>query len=129
MEQIGISLIEKLDGWYIELMIPVLIGIGIWLLTHLRRDKQGKLYLYRESYEKKKTQKKLDDSAKKLDMIVEDSGRNRLGIMRLEILNLIQHAPDQDIKIRELYEKYREIGGNSYLADIYRKWETRGAKE
>jgi hypothetical protein len=116
MEQIGISLIEKLDGWYIELMIPVLLAVGIWLLTRLRRDKQGKLYFYRNSYEEKKTQNKLDK-------IVEDSGRNRMGILRLEILNLIQHAPDNEIKIKELYEKYSQMGGNYYLADIYEKWQ------
>jgi len=47
-----------------------------------------------------------------------------LTALRLQILNLIQHSPDQVIIIKNLYDKYHKKGGNSYIDDIYKEWES-----
>jgi hypothetical protein len=42
------------------IMAPVLIFVGIWVFSHLKRDKQGKPYWFSQIYEQKKQSRKLD---------------------------------------------------------------------
>jgi hypothetical protein len=85
MAGVATTLIGKLDGWYVELLIPCLIAVGIWLVMHLRRDKQGKLYFYRESYEKKKTQNKLDAIIESVRCVQLDVCKNNIYTVKMPI--------------------------------------------
>lgn len=57
------------------------------------------------------------------------SGRRRklesieLGIVRLQLLNLIQHAPHMHAEILEVAHRYfAELGGNWYMQAIFTEW-------
>jgi len=47
---------------------------------------------------------------------------NSLSIKRLEILNLIQHSPTNTRLICLEYDKYINMGGNSYVVQIFADW-------
>jgi hypothetical protein len=46
-----------------------------------------------------------------------------LDTVRLQLLNLIYHSPENDIAIKECYGKYKKLGGNSYMDSVYTHWE------
>jgi hypothetical protein len=43
-------------------------------------------------------------------------------IRKLEILNLIQHQPEDEVTICRLYDQYKKDGYNSYVDEIFREW-------
>lgn len=52
--------------------------------------------------------------------IVRDSQQ---GLVRLQLLNLIQHAPDMHAEIMEVARRYfDELGGNWYMESIFTEW-------
>lgn len=56
-----IALINKLPKEYLMIIIPALIGFFFfYVIPHLRRDKQGKLYWHSDRYEQIKQTRKLD---------------------------------------------------------------------
>jgi hypothetical protein len=60
MHTVLISLVEKLPAGYLMALLPVCLVSGIWLFTHIRRDKQGKMYFYSQKYEDLKRNRKQD---------------------------------------------------------------------
>jgi hypothetical protein len=60
MEKVAVEVIQKLPVWYLEVLIPILVVVGVWVFSHLRRDKQGKLYWFSRNYEDRKLVAKLD---------------------------------------------------------------------
>lgn len=46
-----------------------------------------------------------------------------MGNLRLQILNLIQHDPQNKSAILSLYDEYKERGGNSYIRDMVKRWQ------
>jgi hypothetical protein len=50
----------------------------------------------------------------------------KLQIKRLELLNLIHHSPDKKKQIERVYVEYKDLGGNSYIDDVYDEWEKQG---
>jgi hypothetical protein len=51
--------------------------------------------------------------------------QTRQKLMRLELLNMIQHSPENKNAIMSLYDQYKRIGGNSYIKEIYTDWKER----
>ena len=43
-------------------------------------------------------------------------------VLRLELLFLIQHEPENSAKIMRVYDKYVETGHNSYIHASFEKW-------
>jgi len=43
-------------------------------------------------------------------------------LKRLELLNMMQHSPEEKDTITRLYGEYKAIGGNSYIDIQYQKW-------
>jgi hypothetical protein len=115
MKEIALEVVKKLPIWYLEMLIPIIIVIGIWVFSHLRRDKQGKLYWFRRNYEDRKLIGKLDDIMKN----AEDMKRR---VMRLELLDLISHKPRARETILTEYDKYKKEGFNSYMDDVVKDW-------
>ncbi len=50
-------------------------------------------------------------------------------VKRLEIQNLINHTPKNKKAIYEAYDKYRDMGGNSYICDCVEDWENQMTKK
>lgn len=63
-----------------------------------------------------------DNSVKKLDDKLIDIQRD---LLRLQILNLIQHDPKNVSAILELYDIYKHepYNGNSYIKEIVKAWQ------
>lgn len=66
----------------------------------------------------KKSTKKVTGSHDKMH------DRLELSIKRLELLNAFRHDSENARLINRLYEEYKEIGGNSYIDDMYEDWKT-----
>lgn len=47
---------------------------------------------------------------------------NRRDIVKLELLSTIRNTPELVEVIERLYNDYAELGGNSYICDIYSAW-------
>jgi hypothetical protein len=47
----------------------------------------------------------------------------RMATIRLQILDLIHHDPKNKVAINNMMDIYTENGGNSYLLDVYKKWQ------
>ncbi|GBR72800.1 hypothetical protein NO1_0268 [Candidatus Termititenax aidoneus] len=45
-----------------------------------------------------------------------------VGLKRLEIMNLIQHTPENSALICRLYDKYKKMDGNTYIDSLFGKW-------
>lgn len=43
-------------------------------------------------------------------------------LLRLQILNLVQHEPKNKDTILNLYDTYTKLKGNSYISTIIEKW-------
>ena len=45
-----------------------------------------------------------------------------ISIKRLELLNMMQHSPEEKNTIMTLFTEYKKLGGNCYLDSKYQKW-------
>ena len=48
--------------------------------------------------------------------------RLTVSVIRLELLNLIQHYPGRAELILKKYDEYKQRGGNSYIDDVVESW-------
>jgi len=115
MDEVAIAVVQKLPAWYLELMLPVLAAAAIWVFSHLKRDKQGKLYWFSRAYEDRKNNKKLDEIMAKTEEVSKRTSR-------LELLDLISHRPRAKDVILPKYDEYKKKGYNSYIDSIVGKW-------
>jgi hypothetical protein len=115
MEEVAVEVVLKLPVWYLELIIPVLAVVGVWVFSHLRRDKQGKFYWFSRAYEDRKHSAKLDI----IMASVEDVCRKTT---RLEILDLVSHKPQARDLIFQKYDEYKKRGWNSYIDTVIDHW-------
>lgn len=65
---------------------------------------------------KQQTQEKFDELAKRIDEVY-------VGNLRLQILNLIQHNPENKSAILSLYDEYKSRGANSYIKEVVKQWQ------
>jgi hypothetical protein len=104
MDNVLISLVEKLPSGYLMALIPVLVVCGIWLFTHIRRDKQGKIYFYSQKYEDKKRNRKQD-------LILEKAGNLEKDVLQLQVC-AVELPPTAK---RLAYHKYKKLGYNGWM--------------
>ena len=45
-------------------------------------------------------------------------------IKRLEIMEMINHQPNEKLLIENLFNEYKDLGGNYYINDVYVKWKS-----
>ena len=45
-------------------------------------------------------------------------------VARLEMLDMISHAPHKREKILALYDEYKAMGGNSYIDEVVSEWKS-----
>ena len=106
MENAAIALIEKLPTGYIMAALPVAAVIGIWVFTHIRRDKQGKWYFYSQKYEDRKRNQKQDAILRGID-------DNRKDTLQLKIC--ASGLPK--VARRSSFIDYKQLGYNGWADD------------
>jgi hypothetical protein len=95
------NLIDKLPSWYLQVLVPILVAVGIWIFAHLRRDKQGKLYFHSSIYEQKK-------HSAKIDKVIDTVEHMSLDMLRLQLFN--EGLPMEERLLAGA--RYTEGGGN-----------------
>jgi hypothetical protein len=64
----------------------------------------------------------------KLDKIITQLGQHQLDIVKTHLLQLIHNTPEKVEIIEDIYSKYRELGGNSYICQVVEEWRDQYAK-
>jgi len=80
-----------------------LIGAGQWIVHEINLSTNARM---------DKIEDKIDDN----------QNENKLAIMRLELMNLIQNTPDNVIEIEKYAKEYFRLGGNRYMTGMVSKW-------
>ncbi len=65
---------------------------------------------------------KVDEILRKIDALTAKQEANDQVTARLEILNLIQHSPENNVAIEKAYDDYEKRGWNSYVKDYVKAW-------
>jgi hypothetical protein len=113
MAEVLTAVIGKIDPAIFQVLVVVAAAAVIYYLPKIRRDKNGKLYIFQRGYEKAKTREKATQTL--LDEI-------RRWVKRLELLEAIHHTPEAAQVIHQIYGEYKGIQGNSYLDEVYQAW-------
>ncbi len=113
MNEVLINLIHKLPVWYIILLLPVLLISFLWLVSHIRRDKQGKIYFYSQKYEDNKRNRKQDEILRVLDNNSKADRETRKDLLQLQIC--ASNIPNTAKRIA--YHEYKKLGHNSWIDD------------
>lgn len=98
------SIAEIFNGFpvgYRMVMLPLLIIVGLWVLAHIRRDRQGKIYFHSNVYEQKK-------HTAKLDKVLETVEHMSMDMLRLQLFN--EGLPVEERLLAGA--RYTEGGGN-----------------
>jgi hypothetical protein len=104
-------LIKELPEWYLMLLIPALLIIALYFLPRIRRDKQGRLYVYSNIYEQKKHNRKMD-------AILDQLQETEMSVMKLRILNKSNLPQDAEMA----YKLYKKKNGNGYIDHFYKEY-------
>lgn len=80
-----------------------LIGAGQWIVHEINLSTNARM---------DKIEEKIDDN----------QTENKLAIMRLELMNLIQNTPDNVIEIEKYAKEYFQLGGNRYMTGMVSQW-------
>lgn len=80
-----------------------LIGAGQWIVHEINLSTNARM---------DKIEQKIDDN----------QTENKLAIMRLELMNLIQNTPDNAIEIEKYAKEYFQLGGNRYMTGMVSQW-------
>jgi hypothetical protein len=89
------KVVESLPPWFLMALIVFLLGTALYLLPRVRRDKNGKLYLFSRSYEYQKNRikeqmKVTGDICAKIEVLSGDVSSVNTRIASVECENLKQ---------------------------------------
>lgn len=62
------------------------------------------------------------------EVAAKDTKDVRLQSLRLEIMFTLKHHPEDESTILGLYDKYRALGGNSFISEYVQNWKQRHKK-
>jgi hypothetical protein len=75
------EVVKSLPPWFLMLLIVFLVGVALYLLPRVRRDKNGKWYLFSRSYEHQKNRvKSLNASIERLNEDIKAVNGRLLGV-------------------------------------------------
>jgi hypothetical protein len=120
MTEVLTAVITKVDPALFQVLVVVIVATVIYYVPKIRRDKNGKLYIFQRGYEKAKTREKATQTL--LDEI-------RRWVKRLELLEAIHHTPEAVQVIHQIYKEYKDVGGNSYVDEIYETWDEKHGRK
>lgn len=66
--------------------------------------------------------KNLEALLTKVEAKLDDFDSVQLIVKRLEYMNLIQHSPENERTINQVYDEYKSMGGNSYIMLEHDRW-------
>jgi hypothetical protein len=104
MEEVLEALIKALPQPFLVILTGAVFIAAVVFLPRLRRDKQGKLYIYSHTYEARKHDKKLDTLINEVKVAKEATLDNSKDILRLTFYN------------EKLSNVERMVAGRRYLA-------------
>jgi hypothetical protein len=89
------KVVDSLPPWFLMLLIVFLLGAALYLLPRVRRDKNGKLYLFSRSYEYQKNRikeqiKAAGDICSKIEALSGDMSAVNKRMSSIECENLKQ---------------------------------------
>lgn len=89
----------------VGVVCAALAGIGNWIISEVSAT----------------TNSRIDTIEKKID---ENQLNNELATMRLELMTLISHSPDNVLEIEKLGKKYFNppYNGDAYMSKIFSDW-------
>ena len=108
-----VVLIEKLPVWFLVSLIIIVVIVAVFYIPRLRRDKNGRWYIYSGKYE---------DTKRDMKKILGGMDENKKATTRLELLRAFDHEADNPKLICDLYDKYKSIGGNSEIDQKFFDW-------
>jgi hypothetical protein len=125
------KLVDALPAWFLMALVAVLLAAAAWYLPRLRRDKNGKWFIYSRSYEHQKNRIKdqtlmMEAQAKTFDGIKSDiyGIKNRIKSVECENLKQTFYIDNEAFPKKERLIaglKYIYSGGNGPTReDIYR---------
>ena len=65
---------------------------------------------------------------KKMDLLLEETNQNTLGLLRLRYLYYYTHSPNEVAIICAIYDEYKKRGGNSEIDALHAEWKKKIAK-
>jgi hypothetical protein len=118
------GLVSVFPAWFLMALVAAVLAAAAWVLPRLRRDKNGRVYIYSRSYEHQKNRTKAQN--KLFEEIRGDIGRLDRQTKSIELENLKQTFyinneafPKKERLIAGL--KYVYAGGNGHVrGDIAR---------
>ena len=65
---------------------------------------------------------------KKINLLIEETNHNTLGLLRLRYLYFVEHRPMEVSIICAIFDEYKRRGGNSEIDAIHAEWKKNIAK-
>lgn len=120
------ALINRLPVVYEMVALPIVCVVAIWLATRLRRDKNGKLYLYSKTYQMNKETARANVTALEdvKQILIQHKEQTSKALTDLTLENLKQtvyleslNTPTGVVERLIAGLKYIKSGGNSNTAE------------
>lgn len=101
----------------------IAILIGRFSINHIRRlDIHDDSFVGQEFKFNDEIAKSLSDIDATITEMQRSLDKNRVGNLRIELLQLIHNTPDKADIIEQVYENYVSLGGNSYVHQVMVEW-------
>lgn len=101
----------------------IAILIGRFSINHIRRsDIQDESFVGQEFKFNDEIAKSLSDIDATISEMQRSLDKNRVGNLRIELLQLIHNTPDKADIIEQVYDNYVSLGGNSYVHQVMTEW-------
>ena len=99
------------------------ILIGRFSINHIRRsDIHDDSFVGQEFKFNDEIAKSLSGIDATISEMQRSLDKNRVGNLRIELLQLIHNTPDKADIIEQVYENYISLGGNSYVKQVMKEW-------
>lgn len=101
----------------------IAILIGRFSINHIRRlDIRDDSFVGQEFKFNDEIAKSLSDIDITISEMQRSLDKNRVGNLRIELLQLIHNTPDKADIIEQVYDNYVSLGGNSYVHQVMMEW-------
>ena len=101
----------------------IAILIGRFSINHIRRlDIHDDSFVGQEFKFNDEIAKSLSGIDATISEMQRSLNKNRVGNLRIELLQLIHNTPDKGEVIEQVYENYVRLGGNSYVHQVMQEW-------
>jgi hypothetical protein len=127
MSSVLVKAVETLGPNFLFLVVLIILAMACYFLPKVRRDKNGKLYIFSRSYEMAKVRQKEGD-AKLSKLCSEINGLKPLlreldqKTQQLAILENIHHTPKAVMVIEKQLDEYFKAGYDGFIHDVAKTW-------